>query len=130
MKKIWILTALFFASLSGALAQSQPEPSAVMKFEHLEFNFGDIEEGSPASHDFNFKNEGDKAIIILDVIKSCQCTTPTFSKEPVKPGANGKVTAGYDTKGKSGSFHKTLTVKTNIGDLILVIKGNVVPKKQ
>ena len=58
---------------------------------------------------------------------SCGCTTPTWSKEPIKPGAQGSVTAIYNSKGRPGNFNKAVTVTSNAktAQKVLFIKGNV-----
>jgi hypothetical protein len=60
---------------------------------------------------------------------SCGCTAPEWSKEPIAPGAKGKIRAVYNSYARPGSFQKYITVKSNAegGDVALTIKGVVEP---
>lgn len=97
-----------------------------LSFKEETHNFGDIEKGKPVTHEFTFKNTSKETILITAVKASCGCTTPTWSKDPIKPGESGSVTATYNAA-NPGSFTKTVTVTTNDTDQnkILVIKGKV-----
>ncbi|HYC87205.1 MAG TPA: DUF1573 domain-containing protein, partial [Chryseosolibacter sp.] len=81
----------------------------------------------PVTHEFVFTNNASRPLTILSVQPSCGCTTPGWSKEPIPAGGSGYVTASFDPKGRPGSFHKTLTVNTDLegGQVILSIKGQV-----
>ncbi len=100
----------------------------VMKFDNESHNFGNIEEGGNATHVFKFVNHGKEPLVIQSARASCGCTTPSYSKEPVKPGASGEVTAVYNTKNRPGNFNKTVTVTTNMGKKVLKISGVVNPQ--
>ena len=79
------------------------------------------------SHTFKFKNIGNAPLIITNVEKTCGCTSPEYSKEPVKPGEEGKIVITYDSKGHKGFQNKRLVVKanTNPSESILRIKAQV-----
>ncbi len=101
-----------------------------MKPENMVFNedshdFGTIPEGPAAEYEFKFKNTGSEPIVITKVHASCGCTTPSYSKEPVKPGETGTVKAVYNTQGRPTPFNKSITVVSNAGTKVLVIKGTV-----
>jgi len=91
------------------------------------FNFGDIEKGKPASHEFTFKNTTKQTVLITNVKASCGCTATNYTKTPIKPGETGTVTATYNAA-NPGPFTKTVTVTTNDSDVnkILNIKGKVI----
>src|SRR5699024_1959791 len=88
-------------------------------------DFGTLEEGDPAIAEFTFKNTGNVPIIIQNVHPSCGCTTPYWSKHPVKPGETGVIKAAYGTQGRVGAFNKSITVSSNAGRSVLFIKGLV-----
>lgn len=90
-------------------------------------NFGEIEKGTPVSHEFTFKNTTKQTILITKVKASCGCTATKYTKTPIKPGEMGSVTATYNAR-KDGSFNKSITVITNDTDAkkILKIKGRVI----
>ncbi|WP_301401839.1 DUF1573 domain-containing protein [Polaribacter huanghezhanensis] len=61
-----------------------------------------------------------------EVITTCGCTVPVWSKETIKPSKKGAIKVTYDSK-ESGRFHKTITVYFNgkNSPLELKIKGRV-----
>lgn len=140
MKKLFILfVAVGFAFAANAQssptpvttapsdATSQPDPNApVFKFTEETFDFGTIPQGTPAPHSFVFTNVGKSPLIISTVDKSCGCTTPTWSSEPVLPGKTGTVTATYNAAG-AGAFTKSITIHSNASEptKTLFIKGTV-----
>lgn len=99
-----------------------------IEFEETTHDFGNIlVDEIPVTNTFKFKNTGDKPLVISNVRTSCGCTSPSWSKEPVQPGATGEVKATYTTK-SAFPFSKNVTVMSNGGSVVLTIKGN--PQKQ
>lgn len=98
-----------------------------IEFEKTEHDFGKILQGEQVSYTFKFKNVGTAPLIISSIEKTCGCTTPNYSKEPIKPGENGKITVTYDSKGHKGFQNKRLVVKsnTNPSESIIRIKAQV-----
>jgi len=96
-----------------------------MAFKDMSHDFGTVPEGPDATCEFTFKNTGNEPITIEKAQPSCGCTVPSFSKEPVLPGATGTINVAYHTKGKPTTFNKTITVTSNAGVKVLTIKGNV-----
>ncbi|MEE1897372.1 DUF1573 domain-containing protein [Flavobacterium rakeshii] len=136
-----VVGALFFVS-NSANAQTATakkvtnltetktsEPSKITWTEDV-FNFGEVEKGHPASHEFTFKNTTDQTILITHVKASCGCTATNYTKTPIKPGETGSVTATYNAA-NPGNFTKTITVTTNDTDVkkVLTIKGKVVAQQ-
>ncbi len=103
--------------------------TTTIEFDQHEFAFGSIEQGEQVSKTFVFKNTGDNPLVISDVKTSCGCTVPSYSKEPVGPGSEGFLKVTFNSAGKSGSQHKTVTVISNTDpeytDLILTGTVNV-----
>lgn len=97
------------ASASGEENSNLPE----IKFEEEVFDFGKITQGERVSHSFVFKNTGKKNLIISGASGSCGCTVPEWPKEPIKPGAEGKINVVFNSEGKSGLQEKTITVVSN-----------------
>ena len=105
-----------------------PNPNApVMKFAEAEFDFGDIKPGTKVNHTFTFTNTGKSPLLIEDATASCGCTTPSWTKEPVAPGAQGKMEVQFDSQGKQGIISKQVAVRANTQPSIttVLIKGNV-----
>lgn len=90
-------------------------------------DLGEIPQGTPKAIDFEFKNTGDKAIIITDVKASCGCTTTDYTKTPIQPGETAKISASYNAASK-GAFTKNVTVTTNAEEnpKVLSFKGTVI----
>lgn len=117
------------ANNENAAAVQEVKPTTLkpedMMFAEGIHDFGTIPEGPKAEFDFSFVNNGTEPIIIQQVSASCGCTTPSYSKEPVKPGQKGMIKAVYNTQGRPAPFNKTITVISNAGTKVLVIKGEV-----
>jgi hypothetical protein len=98
-----------------------------IKFEKTDHDFGKILQGEQVSYTFKFKNVGDAPLIITSIEKTCGCTSPEYSNQPIKPGESGKITITYDSKGHKGFQNKRLVVKanTNPSETILRIKAQV-----
>lgn len=104
----------------------------VMEFDKETHDFGEVVEGELASHTFTFTNTGNAPIVVSGVRASCGCTTPYWTKDPVKPGEQGSVKATYNSKGRPGAFRKTITITSNGKPprKMVYIKGTVVRKKK
>lgn len=124
MKKLLTLCLLAFAFTSHA--------QAVMQFETDSHDFGNVPEGTMATHEFKFKNTGNQPVVIANVQASCGCTTPDWTKTPVLPGKSGIIRAMYSSAGRPGVFNKTVTVTSNAVEpsKVLSIKGSVLTKAE
>lgn len=117
MKKI-VFALIMLGSFSLLKAQPgnlnlQSAGEAKITFEKTSHDFGNIKEGSQATVVFKFKNTGNAPLILTNVEASCGCTVPTWSSQPIAPGASGEIKAVFDSKGRPGNFNKTITVKHN-----------------
>lgn len=123
----FLVIAAIFALSSNVNAQTTEANPSGLTFKEDTFNFGDIEQDKPASHDFTFVNTSTKTILITGVKPSCGCTATNYTKTPIKPGESGSVTATYNAH-NAGPFTKTLTVATNDTEATttLYIKGKVI----
>jgi len=126
MKKLFLILSVITLALS---ASAQP----VMKLSEQDHNFGTFkEEAGPQSYDFIVTNTGNAPLVIQNIVASCGCTTPDWTRTPIPAGGNGKISAKYDPRDRPGQFNKTLSVYTNSKPeiVILVIKGEVVPREK
>lgn len=107
-------------------------PLTSIEFVEAVHEFGDLKEGVVAKHTFEFKNTGDKPLVIRNAKASCGCTTPEYPKSPIAPGETGKLVAAYNSDGRPGEFTKTISVEANTSPdiTVLTIKGKVIPKPQ
>lgn len=85
----------------------------VIEFEEMEYNFGTVIQGEKVAHRFVFRNTGDGNLVISNVRPSCGCTSPKWSKEPVKPGEKGFVELTFDSSSRNGIQNKTAKVYSN-----------------
>ncbi|MCL1933628.1 MAG: DUF1573 domain-containing protein [Candidatus Azobacteroides sp.] len=77
-------------------------------------DFGTIkEDGGSVSATFIITNNTKASILITNVVRSCGCTAPAWTKEPIEPGQTGEVTATFDPRGRRGPFDKTITIITS-----------------
>jgi hypothetical protein len=111
------------------------EAGAVIQFESMVHDYGTMREGDIKECVFKFTNKGDAPLIIQNVEEPCGCTVPFWSKEPVMPGQTGEIKVVFHSKERPGVFRKTLAVKTNAvlknhEEILLMIKGNVLTKKE
>ena len=88
-------------------------PKTQIEFAEPMHDFGTIKEGVQAKHAYTFKNTGDAPLLISDVMASCGCTVPQFSKQPVMPNEIGTIDIVFDSKGRVGPSEKHLIVISN-----------------
>ncbi len=123
-KQIIPLILLLLCGLAG-YAQG------TLVFEPSSWNFGEIREvDGPVSHTFTGENRGDKPLVILDVVTTCGCTAPRFSKRPILPGQKTEITVTYDPANRPGVFSKELGVYSSERKKVatLTVHGNVTPR--
>jgi hypothetical protein len=123
-RRIILFCSAYLMIILSASAQG------VFNFPVDKHDFGTVEESGPIAYEFQFTNTGNAPIIISDVRASCGCTTPSWPKEAIAPGAKGVIKAEYNTVGRIGIFNKTITITSNAseGTKMLQIKGIVDPK--
>jgi hypothetical protein len=111
---------------AAAVAPPAPPVPLTCTWDVTDYDFGKSPvQLKPASATFNLTNAGKEPITITQVQTSCGCTSPKYTKEPIKPGEKGEVVLTYDAK-VSGYFSKSATVKLNDGQkYALTIKGEV-----
>lgn len=103
----------------------------IASFDKTEYNFGTINEGDVIETSFVLTNKGKTDLIISNAKGSCGCTVPTWTKEPIKPGASTEIGVKFNSRNKSNQQSKTVTLMTNTlnGKEILKIKGMVLKKE-
>ena len=129
MKRFLLLSSLLLSMLSASSQYMQTK----IQISPTEYNFGVFkEEAGRQTFDFIVTNTGKSPLIIQNVVASCGCTTPEWTRMPIPPGGKGKVTAIYDPVNRPGAFNKTLTVYSNATPKtnVLTIKGEVTPREK
>lgn len=97
----------------GLAAAQQPVAQAKAVVVEPEYDFGAVSEGTTVSHDFIVRNEGTVDLVIQNLVPGCGCTAASSSKDPIKPGTEGRVRVDFDTTGFSGRKHKSVRLITN-----------------
>ena len=115
----------------GALLLPTVGVQAQLVFEPSSHDFGTVREvDGPVSYTFTGVNRGDEPVVLLDVVTSCGCTVPEFSRKPVLPGAAIRITVTYDPANRPGMFSKELAVYSSDRRKIatLTVSGKVEPR--
>ena len=124
MKKFIIL---IFCTLRALAAPAQE----ALVFTPDAWDFGTIrEEQGRVSHTFTGENRSERPVVILDVVTSCGCTVPQFSRKPVLPGEKTQITVTFDPANRPGTFSKELGIYSSERRRIatLTVRGNVTPR--
>lgn len=120
----------FFISIIAALALLSGSGITWDKTVH---DFGDVSvTDGPLTCTFTVTNNGPEAIAIFEVVSSCGCTDVKWTREPIKPGKTGIVSATYKNEDGPMPFDKTLTVYISgeTRPTILRLRGVVHEKKK
>lgn len=134
INSILFLCLMMFATVSFAQGGDEAAPAGA-KFDWTEgdngfqHDFGKIPQGVPASHEYWFTNTGTDTLVISNVKKTCGCTTPAWTKDPIPPGEKGYIKATYNAAAM-GKFHKAVIVTSNAEPKTfqLFLKGEVLGK--
>lgn len=94
----------------------------VIKFASIEHDFGKIKEGERVACVFKFSNTGDADLVLTSVQTSCGCTVSKYSKKPIPPGGSGTIEITYDSSDRHGKQTKTITVQSNAGKKIMILR--------
>jgi hypothetical protein len=91
------------------------DPATLTTMQWLDsvLNQGSILEGTKMEVVFRFKNTGDKPLVIESAQASCGCTVAEKPEEPIMPGQEGRIKAVFNSQGRVGANHKTITVHAN-----------------
>ena len=95
------------------------------------YNFGKVTDGAKVEYSYRFKNTGTKPLVIVDATASCGCTVPQKPEKPILPGDIGFIKVVFDSKGRVGAAHKTITITSNAKPEFpqLILTGDVEAKK-
>ncbi|MFZ5554001.1 MAG: DUF1573 domain-containing protein [Bacteroidota bacterium] len=128
------MKTMILSLFSVALMAFMPAPdnkkniaAPQISFEHDMYDFGTRKQGSDVEHKYVFTNTGDAPLVITDVKRTCGCTTPNWTKEPVAPGKTGFIVLQYDSK-RVGPFNKSVVVTCNDPEhpeITLKFKGTI-----
>lgn len=91
--------------------------------------FGSIEHKKAVIAEFTFTNSGKEPIAITKVGTTCGCTSPSYPKEPIKPGEKGTIKLRFDAVAP-GFFKKAAKIHFSDGSAKEIeIEGKVVVRR-
>ena len=114
---------------SSGYMETDPASLPVMTFDSTARSMGRIAEGAQVEKSYGFMNSGKSDLVITDVRGSCGCTVAKgWPRMPVAPGQRGTITVSFNSEGRPGMQHKTITVvaNTNPPTSVLTLSGEVV----
>lgn len=122
-----ITTDIINNPVSATSDEVNTEELPDFEFEEEVFDFGTISQGEKVKHKFRFKNIGKSNLIISNATGSCGCTVPIWPREPIAPGDEAEIEVVFDSNGKSGRQHKTVTLVANTmpNTKVIAIKGEI-----
>ena len=83
------------------------------QFNKTEHDFGKVIQGERVTFAFKFKNTGDADLVIANISTTCGCTATDYPKTPIKPGEENSIKVTFDSAGKEGFQHKSITIAAN-----------------
>jgi len=111
-------------------ADGKTDMSGLPAFDFVteEHDFGRITDGEKVSFTFKFKNSGKSDLIISEAKATCGCTVADYPRTPIKPGAESGISVSFNSEGRKGIQHKTVTLVANTqpSTKVLTIKAEVV----
>jgi hypothetical protein len=111
-------------ALVGACRKDAPAPSPAdsasptsgqpkLELPNRRHDFGALDEGVSASHEFTLKNSGTAPLKIDQVRTTCGCTVAELETKELGPGASTKLAVKFNTKNRQGAQRKTITITSN-----------------
>lgn len=125
------LKATFLLLLLNVYAAvTYAQHTELIEFREKTHEFGTVDQGAPTETAFQFKNTSTQKVFLSSVKAGCGCTTPSWSKDTIPPGASGEIRVSYNSQ-RLGTFHKSVTVNYNDRPepITLYIKGEVKGKE-
>lgn len=103
------------ATATAPEAAVDPETAPQITFEKDQVELKPITEGESVEVVFSFTNTGKSNLVLSAVEPTCGCTVPDdWPKEPIAPGAKGKIKAKYNSEGRgTGQITKSILIKSN-----------------
>ncbi|MCX5712756.1 MAG: DUF1573 domain-containing protein [Candidatus Omnitrophica bacterium] len=130
MKTLLIVFTLIF-SLLQPLICAEPVPQKQQETQNGPniWDFGRIKEGEMAKHEFIFKNDAGKKLLIRDVSTSCGCTASKIKDKELPPDFSTTIDVQFNSKGYNGPVQQFVYVTTdNIDKPVIrfIIKAEVI----
>jgi hypothetical protein len=93
-------------------------------------DLGTLQKGEKSVYKFELTNTSTTSLVIWHVSTSCGCTSPSWTKKPVKSQETAEIKIKFEAE-ESGIFEKSVFVYTNFSDrpIKLSIRGQVLDTK-
>jgi len=113
------------------MAEEALHDSTTVQIIDSAYNFGKATDGEKVEYSYRFKNTGSKPLVVTNASASCGCTVPEKPEKPILPGETGFIKVVFNSAGRVGEAHKTITVTSNAypGFPTLQLTGEVIAKK-
>jgi hypothetical protein len=105
---------------------------AYMYFSEDTYEGGKIKQGESITHIFTMENRGKADLVIKSATGSCGCTVANYDEKPIAPGKSAPIKVVFNSTGKSGTQHKTVTIVSNAtpDTKVLTIVCEVLPNNK
>lgn len=110
------------------LTEEEKANPPVLVIPQEKYDFGSVREGETVTYKFLLRNEGKRDLIIRSTQASCGCTATHPEKTTLVPGEETFVGIEFDTRGRKGTQHKTVSIFTNDprrSSAVLHIEGSI-----
>lgn len=100
-----------------------------VQWSNIAYDFGALpRESYELKHDFIFINDSNSPVTISYAVASCSCLSLDWTRDPVAPGSQGKVSVVYFKERAADSFEKVISVffKGSLKPQLLRISGSFV----
>ena len=76
---------------------------------------GEVKIGEVVDLEFEFTNQSETPVTILEAKGSCGCTDVKITQGTINPGESSTITAKFNAKGE-GAFNKNIRIKTSASE--------------
>ena len=104
------------ATKSDTTKNLNEAPLTTVQWLDSSLQFTKVKEGTLVDISFRFINTGTNPLIFSNVVASCGCTIAEKPELPIQPGKEGSIKATFNSSGRVGMNHKTLTPYLNTID--------------
>ena len=108
-------------------ANAGPLPAGILAFDNEAKEYTMKSGEIVASFTFNLTNVSTSDVTVTYIQTSCGCTTAQLPPMPWKiaPAASGQIPVNMNVQGKSGIVMKTVTLHTDKGQKVLMVKATI-----
>ena len=114
MKRIFAILLLTFGSTVAVFAQQTKTPPPIDGYKYIsiddaDHDFGEIPYGKAVEYPIKMVNISQDTVALSNIVVSCGCTTPQYTKGVYAPGYTISMKVGFNGHA-DGNFNKTLSV--------------------